>query len=214
VRIVGEVFDTNNSGIGLFTDWQTLARAGHGASQLTLETYDVGLRPGTSPAAYAAALGHALGPDYAISLNGNDPFILTLLGLIGVLTLLLAVVAGLGVLNTVVLHTRERVHDLGIFKAVGMTPRQTIAMVICWVAGIGLVAGIVAVPAGIAVHRYVLPAMAHAAATNIPASYLNVYGPAELVLLALAGLVIAVAGAMLPASWAAGSRTASALRAE
>jgi hypothetical protein len=30
----------------------------------------------------------------------------------------------------------------------------------------------------------------------------------------LAGLVIAAAGAMLPATWAAGSRTASALRAE
>lgn len=149
-----------------------------------------------------------------MSVNGNDPFFLTLLGLIGVLTLLLAVVAGLGVLNTVVLHTRERVHDLGIFKAVGLTPRQTIAMVICWVAGTGLVAGVVAVPAGMAVHRYVLPLMAHAAATNVPASYLDVYGAAELALLALAGLVIAAAGAMLPASWAARSRTASALRAE
>jgi putative ABC transport system permease protein len=131
-----------------------------------------------------------------------------------VLTLLLDAVAGLGVLNTVVLHTRERVHDLGIFKAVGMTPRQTITMVICWVAGTGLLAGVVAVPTGIAVHHYVLPVMAHAAATNLPAGYLNVYGAAELALLALAGLVIAAAGAILPASWAAGSRTASALRAE
>jgi putative ABC transport system permease protein len=214
VRIVGEVFDTNNRGIGLFTDWQTLTRAGHGPVQLIPGAYDVGLRPGTNPAAYADALGGALGPGYGVSVNGNDPFFLTLLGLIGTLTLLLAVVAGLGVLNTVVLHTRERVHDLGIFKAVGMTPRQTIAMVVCWVAGTGLAAGVVAVPAGMAVHRYVLPVMAHAAATNIPASYLNVYAPPELAILALAGLVIAVAGAMLPASWAAGSRTASALRAE
>jgi putative ABC transport system permease protein len=95
-----------------------------------------------------------------------------------------------------------------------MTPRQTVAMVICWVAGTGLVAGVVAVPAGMALHRYVLPVMAHAAATNVPASYLNVYGAAELALLAMAGLVIAAAGAMLPASWAARSRTASALRAE
>jgi putative ABC transport system permease protein len=39
-----------------------------------------------------------------------------MLGLIGTLTLLLAVVAGLGVLNTVVLNTRERVHDLGSSK--------------------------------------------------------------------------------------------------
>ena len=43
---------------------------------------------------------------------------------------------------------------------------------------------------------------------------LNVYRPWELVLLALAGLVIAVAGALAPASWAARTRTAFALRAE
>jgi putative ABC transport system permease protein len=214
VRIVGEVFDTSNRGIDVLTDQQTLAAAGSRPIHLIPGLYDVQLKPGISPTAYAAGLGTALGSGDQISLNGNDPFFLTLLGLIGVLTVLLAAVAGLGVLNTVVLHTRERVHDLGIFKAVGMTPRQTIAMVICWVAGTGLVAGIVAVPAGVAVHRYVLPVMAHAAATNLPSSYLDVYGLAELALLALAGLVIAVVGAMLPASWAAGARTASALRAE
>ena len=51
-------------------------------------------------------------------------------------------------------------HDLGVFKALGMTPRQTIAKVVCWVAGTGLVAGLIAVPAGVALHRYVLPVMA------------------------------------------------------
>jgi putative ABC transport system permease protein len=35
-----------------------------------------------------------------------------------------------------------------------------------------------------------------------------------MVLLALAGVAIAVLGAVLPASWAAGTRTATALRAE
>ncbi len=134
--------------------------------------------------------------------------------LIGTLTLLLSVVAGLGVLNTVVLNTRERVHDLGVFTAVGMTPRQTMAMAVCWVAGAGLAAGVIAVPAGVAVHRYVLPAMAHSADLGVPASYLNVYGGRELAALALAGVVIAVAGALLPAGWAARIRTAAALRAE
>lgn len=61
-------------------------------------------------------------------------------------------------------------------------------------------------------HRYVLPAMAHSANLGVPASYLNVYGGWELA--ALAGIVIAVAGALLPAGWAARIRTASALRAE
>jgi putative ABC transport system permease protein len=211
VRIVGEVFDTRNRGLEIFTGWQTLARSG---LTLTPTNYDVGLRPGTSPMAYARAAFGTLGQNYSVNINTNDPFFLTLIGLVGTLVLLLAIVAGLGVLNTVVLHTRERVHDLGVFKAIGMTPRQTIAMVVCWVAGTGLLAGVIAVPAGVALHRYVLPVMASAAGTGLPASYLNVYRPAELVLLALAGIVIAAAGAMLPAGWAAGTHTASALHAE
>jgi putative ABC transport system permease protein len=56
--------------------------------------------------------------------------------------------------------------------------------------------------------------MASAAGTRLPAHHVNIFSPAELLLLALAGLVIAVAGAMLPANWAARTRTASALRAE
>jgi putative ABC transport system permease protein len=56
--------------------------------------------------------------------------------------------------------------------------------------------------------------MGHAAQTGVPASVLDVYTPAELVLLALSGLVIAVAGALAPAGWAARARTAAALRAE
>ena len=211
VRIVGEIFDTSNQGLDVLTDWQSIAT---GDPRLVPATYDVGLRPGTNPQSYAAALGRALGSGNAVSLNTNDPFFLTLTALIALLTLLLAVVAGLGVLNTVLLHTRERVHDLGIFRALGMTPRQTITMVICWVAGTGLAAGLVAVPAGMAVHRYVLPAMAHAAATNVPASYLAVYSAPETAVLALAGVMIAVVGALLPAGWAARSAAATALRAE
>ena len=48
----------------------------------------------------------------------------------------------------------------------------------------------------------------------MPSSYLDVYGGGELAGLALAGVVIAVAGALLPATWAAASSTSSVLRAE
>ena len=211
-RIVGEVFDPQGRGTpAMLTSWQTLGgtRAG-----LTVQQYDVGLRPGTDPNAYADAVTHALLPSFSASATTNDPFYLTLSALIGTLTLLIALAAGLGVLNTVVLGTRDRVHDLGVFKSVGMTPRQTIAMVICWIAGAGLIAGVIAVPAAMILHSSVLRDMASAGGTGIPASYVNVFSPAELLLLALAGLVIGVAGALLPASWAARARTASALRAE
>jgi putative ABC transport system permease protein len=95
-----------------------------------------------------------------------------------------------------------------------MTPRQTVTMVLYSVAGTGLVAGVLAVPAGIAVHQYMTPAMAGAAGLGVPASLQNVYGGGERAALALAGLAIALAGALLPAGWATKSRTASALRAE
>ena len=214
VRIVGEVFDSQNNGLTMLTDWRTLTAADPGLKPgLGNAQYDVGLRPGTDPTTYVRALGPRLGSQYGFSLNqsGNADIAIALAG---TLTLLLSIAAGLGVLNAVVLDTRERVHDLGVFKAVGMTPRQTVAMVLCSVAGTGLLAGVFAVPAGIVVHRYVIPAMAGAAGLGVPASLQNVYGAGELAALVLAGLVIALAGALLPAGWAAQSRTASALRAE
>src|SRR5262249_58871526 len=104
-----------------------------------------------------------------------------------------------------------RVHGLGVFKALGMTRRQTIVMVISTVAGIGLVAGLIAIPAGVALHRSVLPIMGHAVQTGLPAAVLDVYHAPELILLALSGLVIAVAGALPPAQSAAGPPTPAAL---
>jgi putative ABC transport system permease protein len=212
VQIAGEIFDPGGGQAEIIASQSTLAALDPG---LAPDQYDVALTPGTNAQGYADALGAKLGQLYQAQANGSSSSqFFVIIGLVATLTLLLVAVAGLGVLNTVVLQTRERVHDLGVFKAIGMTPRQTIAMVVCSVAGIGLVAGLIAIPAGIAVHNYVLPVMGHAAQTDVPPSVLNVYQPAELVLLALSGLVIAVAGALGPAGWAAKTRTAFALRAE
>lgn len=82
------------------------------------------------------------------------------------------------------------------------------------VAGIGSVAGVLGVPVGMLLHDYVVPVMGRAAGTTIPAADVMVYRPAILAPLLLGGLVIAVAGALLPAGWAAGSTAAAALRAE
>ena len=137
-----------------------------------------------------------------------------MIGLIGTLSALLAAVAALGVLNTVVLETRERVHDIGIFKAVGMTPRQTTAMAISWVAAIGLIAGLIAVPLGVALHHEILPAMAGSVGLRLPASFLTVYSTPMLFVLVFAGVLIAMVGALAPATWAAKIHTATALHTE
>jgi len=210
LTITGEVFDTDSSATVL-TSLPTVTALD--PSGLSPVQYDVGLRPGVNARGYANAVYAKLGPNYGTIVSGNPP-LNALTGLIGILTLLLAAVAGLGVANTVLLMTRERTHDIGVFKAVGMTPRQTITMVVTTVAATGLIAGLIAVPAGIALHRIILPLMADGAQTALPPAIGNVYNPVELAGLVLAGLVIAVAGALGPAGWAAQTSTALALRAE
>jgi putative ABC transport system permease protein len=215
VRIVGEVFNTHEEGMEVLTGLSTLTRAGFDVS---VGEFQVDLRPGTGVGGYLKALNTALEPTgaeaFANDGGGNSTTIAMMDALIASLTLMLVTVAGLGVLNTVVLDTRERVHDLGVFKALGMAPRQTVAMVLTSVAGTGLVAGVIGVPAGVAVHRWIVPAMGHSIGTNMPPEVLAVYHLPVLVLLGLGGLVIAVAGALLPAGWAARTRTATALRTE
>jgi putative ABC transport system permease protein len=211
VRIVGEVFRPGND-VEMYLSPATLATVDPGSGP---QQYDVALRPGTDTQAYANALSATLGNSYYVSTNGGDnKNLIAIVTLIAMLTILIMIVAGLGVLNTVALQIRERAHDIGVFKAIGMTPRQTLSMIVCSIALVGLVAGIVAVPAGIYLHHQVLPTMAHAANSGIPQSLLSVYTPWGVVVLALAGLLIAVAGALGPATWAARTRTAFALRAE
>jgi putative ABC transport system permease protein len=212
VRIAGEVFAPGND-VDIYMSPATLAAVDPAASGAG--RYEISLKPGVSAGAYAAGLSAALGDGYEVSSQGGSGRALfAVLTLVAMLTLLIIVVAGLGVLNTVALQIRERAHDLGVLKALGMTPRQTLTMVVCSVGITGLIAGIIAVPAGIALHHGVLPAMAHAANSDLPSSVSSVFSPPEMIILALAGLVIAVAGALAPASWAANARTAAALRAE
>jgi putative ABC transport system permease protein len=212
LTITGEVFQPGSTAV-IMTSLSSVAALE--PSGTTQPMYYVGLRPGVTAQGYENALFARLGPGAWNSTPSGGYGPLQVLGaLVVILTLLLAVVAGFGVLNTVVLMTRERAYDIGVFKAVGMTPRQTIAMVVITVAATGLIAGLIAVPAGIALHHLILPIMGDGVQTAFPPGIYTVYSPAELVLLALVGLVIAVAGALAPAGWAARVSTATALRAE
>ena len=212
VRIAGEVFHPSNEPT-LYGSTQTLAGI---ATSANLQEYYVGLRPGTSAAAYIQAVNAGLGSRSPWGAAGPDggQFYKIASALVGLLALMVAVAAGLGVLNTVLMTTRDRVHDLGIFKALGMRPGQMLTMVVCWIAGPAVLAAVIAAPAAVALTTATLNAMAGTAHTGIPASFSQVFPPARLALLSLAALAIAAAGALLPAGWAARARPATALRAE
>ncbi|BCJ47218.1 hypothetical protein GCM10010168_71930 [Actinoplanes ianthinogenes] len=206
--IVGEVFNTENDGLQILT--------GAGADTEP-DLFTVSVQPGTDVAAYAQSLDTALSPLRAqamVNEHGTADEVLIINALTALLTVMLTAVAALGVLNTVVLETRERVHDLGIHKALGMAPRQTVTMVIASVTVLGLAGGALGAPAGVLLQRTIVTKMGDTAGFHLPDAVLNIYVPGELLLFALGGLVIAVVGAMLPAGWAARTRTATALRTE
>ncbi|RAG82992.1 ABC transporter permease [Streptacidiphilus pinicola] len=213
VKIVGEVLSLHNE---LLTDAGSLDPL---ALPLVPDSrfFSIDLRPGTDPVAYSDSLNHALAP-YGLTAMPNPPHInlvvISMDTLATILTLMLVVVAGLGVLNTVLLDTRERVHDLGVLKALGLKPRQTVGMVLASVTLTGLLAGTVGVPLGILLQRTVLPAMAGAAGTEVPGVDLDVFHAPLVAGLLVGGLLLATLGALAPASWAARARTATALRTE
>jgi putative ABC transport system permease protein len=213
-RIVGEAFNVENRGMQILTSAATLATA---EPDLRAMTYNVTVKPGTDLAGYANGLDAALKSLNANAMTPDDDtaeFILIINTLATLLTLMLVTVAALGVLNMVVLETRERVHDLGVHKALGMTPRQTISMVIASVVVTGLIGGAIGAPIGVALQRTILGEMGRVTGFRLPTSVIDIYQPAELVLFGLGGLLIAVLGALLPAGWAARTRTATALRTE
>lgn len=215
VRIVGEVFDPHKQLMEVLTDAATLRAAEPG---LEPDQFFIQVRAGTDVAGYLRALNAALEPLHVTAAvgagHGTGSTLVALATLTGLLTLLLVTVAGLGVLNTVLLEVRDRVHDLGIYKALGLTPGQTVTMALASVMPAGLVGGLLGVPAGFAAHAWVVAEMGHRTGLRLPASTVHVFGTPQLLLLGASGLVIAVLGALLPAGWAARARTATALRTE
>jgi len=211
VRIVGEVFETGPVVLTAIDSWAT---AEFGGSPLV---YHVAVTGGTDAAKYAAELTTQLssfGLRATVNTPETDELLIVVQSLTGALTLLLVSVAGLGVLNTVILDLRDRIRELGIHKALGMTPRQTVLMVLTSVAGAGLIGGLLGVPAGIALQSAVIPAMGRIAGIGVPEVFLDVYDWPLLVMLTLGGLAIAVLGALIPAGWAARVRVSTALRTE
>ncbi|WP_030392608.1 FtsX-like permease family protein [Kitasatospora purpeofusca] len=178
------------------------------------QSFSVQLTEGTDAQDYATAAA-GTDPGLNASVNGaSDTVEKVIISVVSTLTLMLVVVSGLGVFNTVLLNTRERRKDLGMLKSIGMTPRQVIAMTVSSVAALGAVGGIIGAPLGMLAHRIVVPLTGRGTGLDLPDSLLQVWSWPTVVLLALSGAVIAALGAYLPSRGAAKAPVAEVLRTE
>ncbi|MBD0672465.1 hypothetical protein BU198_17575 [Streptomyces sp. CBMA156] len=163
--------------------------------------YDVTLAEGADAEAYRKAVTDA---DPSLSASVFDPDlagpIAAVIAFTTIFTVLLSVVAALGVFNTLLLTVRERRRDLGMLKSIGMTPRQVVAMTVTSVAWQGVVSGIIGIPAGVVAHRLIVENVGTIVFTE---EAIDVWSAPLLSGLAVAGVAIAVLGALVPARSAA-----------
>ncbi|MFD9691352.1 ABC transporter permease [Kitasatospora sp. NPDC059146] len=193
--------------VGLETQGNANALSSNAATRALLTSdphvveYDVRLADGADAAAYRKAVTDAdpsLGT--AVVAPSTEGSVVAIKTFSTTFSVLLSVVAALGVFNTLLLTIRERRRDLGMLKAIGMTPRQVVGMTVTSVAWQGVVSGIVGIPVGILVHRLIAE---HVRIIHFTDAMIDVWGAPLLAALALAGVAIAVLGALVPARSAA-----------
>jgi putative ABC transport system permease protein len=146
--------------------------------------------------------------------SGNTAFLAAIAGVLFAIALVIALIAIAGIFNTMLLSTRERVRDTATLKALGMSPRQVIGMVAALAGFLALVGGLAALPAGVALHRFLFNLLSNIGGDDTPPSLYDVFAAWELVAIPLVGVAVAVAAALIPARWAARTNAVEVLRAE
>ncbi|MFG2483833.1 FtsX-like permease family protein [Streptomyces virginiae] len=204
--VVGELVEGDAR--ALDATWQTFLQL---SPEAGAAEYEVRLAAGADVRAYVEA-AEAIDPNLRVAvLDGRNAGTITVVAFSSVFTVLLSIVAALGVFNTVLLGVRERRRDIGMLKSIGMTPRQVVAMTVTSVAGVGAVGGLLGVPLGLIAHRLVVD---NVGVVTFPESMKAVWDAPLVAGLLLAGVVIAVLGALVPARSAARMTIASALHTE
>jgi putative ABC transport system permease protein len=119
-----------------------------------------------------------------------------------------------GVFNTLLLNTRERLHDTATLKAVGMSPGQVMVMVAASAALLALVAGLMAMPLGLYLHRVLNDVINSSTGNETPPVIYGVFNPLELALIPLLAVVVGMAAALVPGRWAARTNVVEVLHSE
>jgi putative ABC transport system permease protein len=131
--------------------------------------------------------------------SGLPGFVADLPGMLQVLSLIMAAIAALSVLNTSLLSAREQMKEVGIRKAVGMTPTQIIGAVSAGGAWLGFAGTIFGAPLGILLNRFLVEMMS--ASVGVHVEGMNLPG-LVLALLLVTGIGLAVVASLPAAMWA------------
>jgi putative ABC transport system permease protein len=216
LRVVGEFDDFSRYDFrGIRFDWASYQELFPGEAP---RLYLVGLRPSANPTVVASRLEQA-DPHFLRAGVNQKVWEVARIGslmatFLGLPAFLLLLIGGIAVFNTILLNTTARGFDHAVLKAIGMSPRQVIAMAVSPAVAIGLLGTIVGIPLGAWLLRWLLRVMGgDAIDLDLPVLARGLDLPAFVAVGAFA-MAAALLGARLPAIWAAHRSVADALRAE
>jgi putative ABC transport system permease protein len=216
LRIVGRYVEGDEDGRTALISLESLRQQLR--SDWPPSTYGLRLAPGASPDAVREAIIATAPPNRAGSRelavlvyedDASGPITIVrgiLLGLNGILL----VIGLVNLLTTALLGVRERVRDIGIFKAMGLTPGQVMVTVVTGTGLLATLAGLVGIPLGLLVTRLLFDQLGKQ--TNIGTGVGVVPSIPLLMLLIPATVALAVLAGALPARRAARVPVAEALR--
>ena len=185
-------------------------------AEIEPHSYAVKLVDAADPEAFKAALirqttGRLRIEVYDASEDNRQTADIIRPALYGITGALLAIGA-VNLLITMLFGIRERYRDFGIMKTLGFTPRQIIASVSVSAVLFAIVAIAVGTPLGLVFTRFSLNFIGEESGFASP--FGTMPGPGWIALLAAITVVVAIAGAWLPARRAAGISVTEALRYE
>jgi putative ABC transport system permease protein len=131
-----------------------------------------------------------------------------LFGLFDAIAIIAVLIAGFGIVNTLTMSVVERVREIGILRATGLTRAQTWRMVVVESGILGVAGAIIGVVAGLAVGAVMLLTQGGRIAWIVDAPWVTI------VAIAVAGVVVAMLAAAYPARVASRVNIVHAVRGE
>jgi ABC-type lipoprotein release transport system permease subunit len=113
--------------------------------------YEVTLRAGVSADTFSQTLQQLTADRIGVKVYDLNPppAVTEAVGIMTLLGIVLMVIAGVGMLNAMQLSTRERYHELGTLKAIGLTPAQMVRSVVEGAVALGALSLVVGIPLGL-----------------------------------------------------------------
>ena len=209
LRVVGVYREPSDSGQMAVAGLRALHDAG---APLDPDTYYLRLAPGADIARLRSVLTSRSHDQLDLStLNAAPESLVHFRAAMLALSAVLVALAMASVFNSAVLNVRERLSEVGVFKSLGMTPAQILVMVLASGGTLGVLAGLLGPPLGVALVRVTLSALGQYTgfgSFDLEPRWLTLAVPA------LLAVLVSLLGSAIPAWWAARMKVVEVFRYE